>query len=291
MILVTTPTGRIGRQVVRHLVKREIALRVIVRDRARLDPAVRNRVGVVVGTHDDPSVLDAAMHGVSGVFWLVPPNATVANADTHYRSFAQAAARAIRQHGVPRVVSVSSAGHAWPKRAGVLSAAFAMDAELRSTGVAYRALSAPFFMDNFLGQAGSMREHGVIALANAADRPLATVAARDIADAAAALLVDQTWSGQENVPVFGPDRLTPTAMARVISDELDRAVTFRQLTQEQMAAMLAARGATPGIVQDFLEMATAIDAGIYDADQDAASPGPTDFRRWCSEVLRPAVLA
>ena len=231
------------------------------------------------------------MRGVSGLFWLVPPNATVVNAETHYLSFTRVAAHAIRQHAVPRVVAVSSAGHAWPKRAGVLSAAFAMDAELSRTGAAYRALSAPFFMDNFLGQSGSIREHGVIALANAADRPLATVATRDIADTAAAILADPTWSGQENLPVFGPDRLTPTAMAQVISDELGRAVSFRQLTQEQMAAALAARGATAGVVRDILETTIAVDAGIYDADQDSASPGPTDFRVWCREVLRPAVLA
>jgi hypothetical protein len=34
-----------------------------------------------------------------------------------------------------------------------------------------------------------------------------------------------------------------------------------------------------------------LNSGIYDADQAAATPGPTDFRTWCEEVLRPAVLA
>jgi len=121
VILVTTPTGRIGRRIVGHLLERDTPLRVIVRDPARLDPDVRNRVDVIVGTHDDPAVLDAGMQGVSGLFWLVPPNATVANTETHYVSFARVAAHAIRQHAVPRVVAVSSAGHAWPKPAGVLS--------------------------------------------------------------------------------------------------------------------------------------------------------------------------
>jgi uncharacterized protein YbjT (DUF2867 family) len=287
VILVTTPTGRIGRQLVRRLLERDTAIRVIVRDPARLDPDVRTRLDVVVGTHDDPAVLDAAMQGVSSLFWLVPPNAKAANTKTHYLRFARVAAHAIRQHAVPRVVAVSSAGHSWPKPAGVLSAAFAMDDELARTGAAYRALSAPFFMDNLLGQANSIREHGVIAFANAANRPLATVATRDIADTAAALLADPRWSGQENVPVFGPDRLTPNGMTKVIADELGRAVSFRQLTFEQMASALRARGATAGVVEDMLETTLAVDAGIYDADQNTASPGPTDFRSWCREVLRP----
>ena len=41
-------------------------------------------------------------------------------------------------------------------------------------------------------------------LANAADRPLATVATADVAAAAARLLLDGSWSGQESVPVAGP---------------------------------------------------------------------------------------
>ena len=67
--------------------------------------------------------------------------------------------------------------------------------------------------------------------------------------------------------------------------------SFRQLTHEQMAAALAARGATAGVVRDILETTIAVDAGIYDADQDSASPEPTGFRVWCREVLHPAVLA
>jgi hypothetical protein len=41
------------------------------------------------------------------------------------------------------------------------------------------------------------------------------------APTAAGLLTDRAWEGQENLPVFGPDHLTPTQMAEVISDALD----------------------------------------------------------------------
>jgi uncharacterized protein YbjT (DUF2867 family) len=52
------------------------------------------------------------------------------------------------------------------------------------------------------------------------------VATRDIASTAANLLTDLTWTGQENLPVFGPDRLTPDGMAEVISQELGRPVAY-----------------------------------------------------------------
>ena len=147
MIVITTPTGQIGRQVLAGLLERGEAVRVIARDPLRLDVRVRDRVQVIQGSHDDPAVLDGALKGAEGLFWLVPPDATAATSEEHYLRFARPAAVAIRRHGVARVVGISSAGHGWPARAGILSAAFAMDAEIERSGVAYRALSMPFFME------------------------------------------------------------------------------------------------------------------------------------------------
>ena len=50
------------------------------------------------------------------------------------------------------------------------------------------------------------------------------------------------------------------------------------------------RGASEGVAHDMVEMITAQNAGIYNADQGAATPTPTSFRTWCDEVLRRAVV-
>lgn len=89
----------------------------------------------------------------------------------HYLRFARAASAAIRRHDVGHVVSVTSAGHGWPKQAGILSAAFAMDDDLRTSGAALRALSLPFYMENPLGQTGSLLSRGSFSWTCAADRP------------------------------------------------------------------------------------------------------------------------
>ncbi|MFE7720705.1 hypothetical protein ACFU44_16870 [Nocardia rhizosphaerihabitans] len=44
--------------------------------------------------------------------------------------------------------------------------------------------------------------------------------------------------------------------------------------------------------QGLADMAIAQNAGIYGAERKSlTSPAPTDFRQWCHEVLKPAVLA
>ncbi|WP_349898832.1 NmrA family NAD(P)-binding protein [Parafrigoribacterium soli] len=288
MIVVTTPTGRIGSQLVTNLLERGVDVRVIVRDASQLDASVRARVDIVEGSHADAAVLDAALPGADGMFWLVPPNPAAPSAEKHYVTFARAAAAAIRRHGVGHVVSATSAGHGWQQPAGVLSAAFAMDAELAASGAAYRALSLPFYMENFLGQLGAIREHGAFSLTCAADQPLAMIATRDIAAHAAELLGDLSWSGQQNLPVFGPDRLTPNEIARVMSEELGLPVAYQRMTMADLEGMLRSRGASDRAVADTLEMFAAQDAGIYDADWAVATIAATDFRTWCREVLAPA---
>lgn len=291
MFVVTTPTGQIGSRLISRLLGQEQKVRVVVRDASRLDDAVRERVETVVGAHDDPAVLDRALPGAEALFWLVPPNPRAPSAEAHYLHFARAGAAAIARHGIGHVVGVSSAGHGWPDPAGVLSAAFAMDAELSASGAAYRALSMPFYMENLLRQLDAIREQGAFSLTCAGDLPLASIATQDIADTAAGLLTDLSWTGQENLPVFGPDRLTPDGMAEVISQELGRPVAYRRVGIDDYASLLRSQGVGDQAVKDLTAAFAAQDHGIYDADWATADPTPTDFRTWCRRVLKPAAAA
>jgi len=147
-------------------------------------------------------------------------------------------------------------------------------------------------MENLLRQAQPIKEQGTFSMANTADRPLPTVATRDVAEVAAALLLDPSWSGQASVPVAGPDNLTPGGMAEVISGVLGRPVRYREVPVADRQAMMVQRGASPAMAQDMAEMTEAQNNGIYDAEpRDPGSVTPTTFRQWCEDTLKPAVQA
>ena len=78
-------------------------------------------------------------------------------------------------------------------------------------------------------------------------------------------------------------------MAHVISDVLGRPVAYTRLSLPDVAAAMIQRGASDGVAHDMVEMISAQNAGIYEADQASAHPPPTRFRAWCEEVLRPAI--
>ncbi|QTE02521.1 NAD(P)H-binding protein [Streptomyces cyanogenus] len=295
MILVTTPTGQIGSQVLDSLLDAGAAagdIRVIVRDPARLSPRVRDRVEAVAGSHADPEVTAKACAGVDRVFWLVPPAPAADSLDGHFGAFTRPLVDAIRTQGVERVVAVSTLGRGTARDAGQISASLAMDDVVRATGVHHRALCPPYLMENLLHQAAAIRDSGVISMATYGDRVLRTCATRDIGVTASRLLLDGSWTGQEDVPTVGPDALTPEGMARVVSEVLDRPVRFRRLSGAEYKASLLRHGASEAWAQGTADLVAATaEQGFYgSAAPTTPDTAPTSFRRWCEEVLRPAVL-
>jgi uncharacterized protein YbjT (DUF2867 family) len=297
MMVITTPAGDIGHQVLARVLDsvldRGEAVRVIARDPSRLPARVHARAEVVQGSHGDAEVITKALAGADRLFWLVPPPpfGFPGRAEDYYLDFTRPVCAAIRGRDVG-VVGVSTLGHGYQGHAGLLSAALAMDEMIESTGAGYRALALPFFMENLLRQAGEIREHGTFSMANIAGRPLPAVATRDVATVAAALLLDPSWRGQASVPVASADNLTPDGMAEVISGVLGRTVRYRQVPVAERQAMMVQRGASPAMAQDVAGMTEAQNNGIYDAEtRDPGAATPTSFRQWCADTLRPAVQA
>lgn len=297
MIVITAPTGNIGRRLLPLLLEsaptRGERLRVIVRDPARLADAVRERVEVVTGSHGDPAVVDRAFEGADAVFWLVPPDAS-RTPDDAYRRFSLPAAQALGAHGVGHVVGVSALGRGTPVagRAGLVTATLAVDDLLAETGVAYRALANPSFFENLLEEADSIRENGCFTDVVDADRRAPLVAVADIAAVAAGLLLDRSWTGTGSVPVLGPRDLSPNDLARIMTEQLGRPVRYERQTFDELRTTLLGFGLDKEFVDGVVDMKRAkddgLDAGVPRTPETAT---PTTFEHWVAQTLKPAVLS
>jgi uncharacterized protein YbjT (DUF2867 family) len=291
MIVITTPTGTIGQQVLEKLLDSGETIRVIARDPSRLPAHARGRVEVVRGSHSDSVVVDKAFEGADSLFWVVPPDFQVNNVENRYLEFIRPACDAFKSRGVKRVVSVSALGRGWPKPAGLVSASVAMDDLIASTGVAFRALTMPSFMDNFLRQVEPIKKQGMFFSPMSGDLKTPTCATRDIAAVATKLLLDSSWSSSGSVPVLGPEDLSCNEMAQIISEVLGRPVRFQQIPFEAFKARLIASGASESMATGMVEMMVAKNEGLDNMEARTAEfTTPTSFRQWCEEVLKPAVL-
>ncbi|EOD66374.1 NAD(P)H-binding protein [Amycolatopsis vancoresmycina] len=291
MIVITAPTGNIGRRLLSLLIEAVPGeeLRVVVRDPARLPGAVRDRVEVVTGSHGDAETADRAFAGADAVFWLVPPDGSVPP-DQAYRGFTRPAVRAFATHGVGHVVGVSALGRGTPLagRAGLVTASLAVDDLIAGSGVAYRALACPSFYDNLLDEADSIRDRGVFTDTVAADRKAPLVAVADIAATAAGLLLDRSWSGTGSVPVLGPQDLSPEDLARIMTEELGRPVRYERESLDELRSTMLGYGLDATFVEGMVEMKRAKDQGLDSGHEQSPRTG-TGFAQWCRDVLKPLV--
>jgi uncharacterized protein YbjT (DUF2867 family) len=292
MIVLTTPTGLIGHQVLDSLLDRGQPLLVIARKPSALPARVREHVDVIEGSHGDAAVADEAFAGADAVFWLTPPDPRAPSVDAAFVGFTRPAAEAFTRHSVKRVVGVSALGRGtlWAAHAGYVAGSLAMDDLIASTGVAYRALTNPSFMDNIVRQVEAIKNQGLFFSPINGDRKLPAVATHDTATAASRLLLDQSWGGVDEVPLLGPEDLSFNDMAQIISDVLGREVRFQQTTFEAYKNRFVGFGMSDAMAQGMTDMAAAKNSGLDNAIQRTPeNTTPTTFREWCEQVLKPAV--
>jgi uncharacterized protein YbjT (DUF2867 family) len=294
MIVITAPAGLIGHQVLGNVLGRGQPVRVIARDPSSLPAEARERVEVVQGSHGDFDVVDRAFAGADAVFWLVPPDPHADSAEAAYVDFTRPACDAFKHHEVQRVVGISALGRgtAAAGHAGLVTASLAMDDLIASSGVSYRALTMPSFMDNLLRQVPAIKDRGIFVTPISGDRKLPSCATRDTAAAAARLLLDDSWSGNGHVAVLGPEDLSFNDMAQIMSEVLGQPVRYQQIPPQALEDRLTGTGMSDAMAQATVDMMTAKDQGLDNAEpRTPESTTPTSFRQWCEEVLKPAVLA
>ena len=291
MIVVTTPTGQIGSQVVQNLLAANEAVRVIARDPAKLPAEVRAKVEIVQGSSDDEAVLMRALDGAESLFLLVPPSFTTNDDMAYHLQFAVPTCRAIRSHGVKRVVAVSAVGRRVSIPAGVVTASLAKDVEIERTGVDFRALWCPGFMENMLRSIPSLKQQGIFVGPNKPDLRAPHVATRDIAASGARLLLDRSWKGQGGLGVFGPEDLSCNDMAAIMTEVLGKPIRFQSVSGEAYQAQLIKFGASEAFAKSLVEMYAAKNQGLDNSEpRTRENTTPTSFRQWCEEVLKPAFL-
>ncbi|MBC7842103.1 MAG: NAD(P)H-binding protein [Gemmatimonadaceae bacterium] len=291
MIVVTAPTGLIGRQVVERLMEQGVSLRVIVRDAARLPSHVRERVEVIEGSHGDAVIVNRAFEGADAVFWLVPPDPRARSVEAAYVDFSRPACDALRRHDVKRVVGISAVGRGTPQaaRAGYVTGSLAMDDLIVSSGTSYRAVTNPSFMDNIIRQVAPITEKGVFFSPIDGNRTMPTCATRDIASVSAQLLIDDTWSGVDRASVLGPANLSFNDMATIMSDVLGKPIRFQQIDFDAYKAQFLGFGLSDAMAQGMTDMAKAKNDGLDNAEvRTPANTTPTTFREWCERALVPA---
>jgi uncharacterized protein YbjT (DUF2867 family) len=285
-VAVTTPTGNVGRHVVAGLIRAGVRPRVLMRDPARLDPALADWVDPVAVDQGDRDAVLAATAGVDALYWVNPPTPAADPVAEHARIGGHAA-RAVTANGISRVVFQSSVGAERRSGAGEIDGLARTERLLDGTGATVVHLRCGFFFSNLLMELDAIRS-GTVSVVLPVDHPMPWVAPRDIADTAVGLLLNPDLTGRTVRAVHGPADLTWEQAAAVITEVTGRPVRAERVPDERMREVLAGAGMGPGSVEAVMGMSTGLREGFTpEQPRTAQTTTPTTLAAWCYDELRP----
>jgi uncharacterized protein YbjT (DUF2867 family) len=219
-ILVTGPTGTIGRQVVEQLTKRGTDLRALVRDPAKANfPA---GVTVVQGDLLDIDSLREAFAGVSTLFLL---NAVTPDEFTQ----ALISLNVAREARVERVVYLSVIHSDLYVNVPHFAGKFGVERMIEQMGFNATILRPAYFMNNDLTIKDVVLGYGVYPMP-IGSKGLAMIDARDIGEIAAIELIRREQAAGpvalDRINLVGPDTLTSADVAAIWSEVLGRTIAY-----------------------------------------------------------------
>lgn len=268
-ILITGATGNIGGEVIKHLVKKKLPLRALVRDRHKASKLEAQGVELAQGDFSLPDTLDAALLGVEKAF-LVMPNAP------HQVELESNFIDAAQRSGVRHVVKLSVMG------AGELPSTFQkwhrqIEEHLEASGITWTHLRPNMLMQNMRWFAQTIAQSGSI-YNSVGDTKISHVDARDVAAIAAACLSEPGHENKSYV-LTGSQAITFDEIAGIFAKELKRSVAYVDLPPADLKAARLANGEPEWYLDAELELfacwkqgaGTAVNSAIADLTRRPAT--------------------
>jgi uncharacterized protein YbjT (DUF2867 family) len=232
-ILITGGTGTIGSALVQRL--RELGADFVVM-------SSKPSAGVQ-GDFNDPGSLDRAFTRVDTLFLLFPfvPNML---------ELARNAVAAARATGVKHIVRSSGAGADAASPVSIARVQGEIDALVTASGIPYTLLRPSSFMQNWVTFLAAQVKAGVVYAPHGA-AAYSVIDARDIADAAAAVLVDPARHAGRAYTLTGGQALSDAQMVAAISSVIGREVGYVDVPESAAIEAMTGMG-MPQIMIDWL---------------------------------------
>jgi uncharacterized protein YbjT (DUF2867 family) len=286
-IVVTTPTGHIGARVVRLLLQAGVRPRLILRDPAKLDPEIRERVDIHQGDVDDSEFVLRATEGARALFWLIPGDYASEDPIGAMMRRGEVAARAVQTNGIARTVFLSSIGAEKRHGMGFIDALGQTEDRLNATGANVVHLRPGYFFTNLHMSLDALRQ-GVLPVTVPLDMALPWVDPRDIGDIVAARLLNSEWSGQEVQAVHGPEDLSHSDVARIVTEATGHAVQAVRISDEEERGALLEAGLNAAVADGFNAMSRGLrDDFTPENPRTVVTTTPTSLAAWAYANLRP----
>jgi uncharacterized protein YbjT (DUF2867 family) len=251
MILVTT-AGKVGSEAARQLAQSGEQVRVLVRSAEKASALAQAGAEVFEGDLEVPASVDEAMHGISRVILVTAP---VVHQELNVIG---SAVRAGVEH-VVKITTKASADSPIARRRNHAE----IENALIVSGLGYTLLRNNAYMQNFLMMAPAIANTDSFSTATGNGR-IGHIDGRDVAAVAAHIAASPSAHVGKTYWPTGPEVLSGTDVATVLTQALGRTITFQPITFELQKRAMITAGLPEAIAED---NATAV-ALMADGDLD-----------------------
>lgn len=246
-VLVTGSHGRTGKPIVKALARRGAAVRAFIRDSSQEDEMKSlGASAVAIGDMDDPATIAPALSGCDAIVHIGPPMHPDERTMTeHFVSAAKSA-------GVAKFVYYSVMH---PLRRDVRHHALKLDTEemLIESGLPYSIVQPMRYMQHLEPIWKRVIEDGIHAMPFNTQVKFNVVDLLDLAEATAVVTLDDAWL-YGTYELAGPDSLSQSDMADIISNVIDKSVEAQQVPITAMQEKARSAGASEDRIKQMTVM-------------------------------------
>jgi uncharacterized protein YbjT (DUF2867 family) len=230
MILITGASGNVGKEVLKQIAQTGAQVRAAFQSASKAT-AAPSGVEIVTVDYKQPETLRAALKGVDRVFLVGPPTAQLP-------ALERQATDAIAQTDVRQLVKLSAMGG----REAIFPRQHAESEDyIRSSGVPYTFLRPNGFMQNMVNYNAPTINTQNAFYGTEGDGQISQIDVRDVAAVAVKALTEDGHVDKAYT-LTGPQALTNTEAAQILSDHLGREIRYINLPSAQLREALLAAG-------------------------------------------------
>lgn len=289
-IAITAPTGHIGHALTEILLEKGEDLVLLARHPEKLQDFAKRGATIKQGSLEDEGFLLEATRDADALFWLTPADYQSQDVRGYQDRLGEAAARAIRENNISRVVDLSSIGAQHGSGTGPVKGLHDVEEILADAAENITHLRAAYFFENYLIQMEGLK-NGQIYLPVSDQRRIPMIATRDIAQVAADRLTDMGWSGRSVIELEGPQMLSFAEAAEQIGKGLGAEVKHIQVDDEQAQQSMTQMGLSDNFSQEMLELYHGIDSGqlSFEGQDNIHMNTEMTLEDFSRKVMKPAM--
>src|SRR5580658_846985 len=260
MFFVMGITGNVGGAAAENLLAAGHKVRALVRSRSKAAAWESKGVELIEGDVTDAASLAGALRGVEAAYLMMLPNFAPQRGFPEAKAVIASYVEALRQAAPPRLAVLSSIGSEKSERLGLITSTHLLEQGLAQFSFPIAFIRAGSFVENAVPQLGPAAQTGVLySFYQPLDRPVPTIATRDIGALAAKLMSDTSWSGRRIIELGSP--YSPAQMASDMSEVLGRPVVAQPVPRDRWDATAESFGIPAGSTWGYVEMVESLNSG------------------------------